>query len=591
MPRHATLNLGTVIRFVFLLLVLVIPACSDEGPLEPVPGVTGTVTNSATGAPVSGAEVRIGDAATTTGATGRFELTDLPTGLATLRCTAPGFEDFEAEITVASSSVTRDVGLARIEVFEFGDYALYVPASVSSISGLLLALGGPDTRGFSTGKPLGAPIPEVEASLQALGQGFRELAATHRLAILGTSLAGMPNNLDSDQLLLDAVQMATELSGHPELSSAPMLLYGMSGGAPQISGFTTRNSERVAGVFLKVPAGVASLTSGNPLRVPTYMVLAELDAFVDNDALIAAFEAHRGAGALWGLALEPAVPHHSLTPVQRQATINWISTILELRLPALPSASLREIAEPSGWLGDRVSGEVRPWANYPGIRSLASWLPSQTAAQHWEALVGPGSGPGLDEARLRVLHTEPAWPTIDVFVDGTQVLNDLTYRSASDYLEVEAGSRIVSFHSPQGEDEVRPTLVEGASYTAIPCCTLFPSSFVLIDDNREPSTGNTKMRVVHLAGGPEVDIYLTAPGVDLAAQTPRRALARWGDASDYLELPAGDYQVRITLPGTKTVVNDSGTLTLSAGQVRTAVTVNAAGGGEPFGFLVLEDLN
>ena len=56
-------------------------------------------------------------------------------------------------------------------------------------------------------------------------------------------------------------------------------------------------------------------------------------------------------------------------------------------------------------------------------------------------------------------------------------------------------------------------------------------------------------------------------------------------------MPAGDYQVRATLWGTKTVVIDSGTLTLGAGQVRTAFTVNTAGGGEPFGLLVLEDLN
>src|SRR4029077_4777659 len=49
----------------------------------------------------------------------------------------------------------------RIEVFEFGDFALYVPASVDLTKGLILALGGPDTRGFVTGKPMGAPNPSV----------------------------------------------------------------------------------------------------------------------------------------------------------------------------------------------------------------------------------------------------------------------------------------------------------------------------------------------------------------------------------------------------------------------------------------------
>jgi len=36
---------------------------------------------------------------------------------------------------------------------------------------------------------------------------------------------------------------------------------------------------------------------------------------------------------------------------------------------------------------------------------------------------------------------------------------------------------------------------------------------------------------------------------------------------------------------------DSGTLTLGAGQVRTVIAVDAAGGGEPYGVMVLEGLN
>ena len=42
---------------------------------------------------------------------------------------------------------------------------------------------------------------------------------------------------------------------------------------------------------------------------------------------------------------------------------------------------------------------------------------------------------------------------------------------------------------------------------------------------------------------------------------------------------------------TETVVIDSGTLTLSSGQVRTTIAVDAVGGGAPFDLLVLDDLN
>jgi hypothetical protein len=88
-----------------------------------------------------------------------------------------------------------------------------------------------------------------------------------------------------------------------------------------------------------------------------------------------------------------------------------------------------------------------------------------------------------------------------------------------------------------------------------------------------------------------VDIYVTAPAADLETTIPLLANVEFVDVADYIEAPASDYQVRVTPAGTKTVVIDSGTLTLSSGQVRTAIAVDAAGGGAPFDLLVLEDLN
>jgi len=333
-------------RWAVILSAALLPGACEGGKdlIAPTPTVTGTLTSSAT-------------------------LTTDPDGSFKLRCTAKDVGD----------------GLTRVEVFEFGDFALYVPAGVATTRGLILALGGPDTRGFVTGKPLGAPFPAVEASLQVLGGELRTLASTCGLAILGRRGA-MKNEPTSDQLLFDAVRTGAAMSGRPDLPTAPVLVYGMSSGAPQASGFTARNPERVAGLFLKVPVGVSSL-SGDALRVPTYMVQAELDAFVNNAATTAAFEGNRGAGALWARAMELGVIHHSLSSVQRQVTINWMSTILDLRLPATPADPLREIAETSGWLGDRDTGEAKRWAAYRGDRAVASWLPSNRTAKEWEIFV------------------------------------------------------------------------------------------------------------------------------------------------------------------------------------------------------------
>jgi hypothetical protein len=200
------------------------------------------------------------------------------------------------------------------------------------------------------------------------------------------------------------------------------------------------------------------------------------------------------------------------------------------------------------------------------------------------------------ESRVRVVHASPDAPDVDVLVDDAEVLGDVPYLAASDYLEVPPGQRNLKVNAAGTATTVIDadvTLTDGADYTVIaagPVSGIAP--IVLQDDNSAPAAGNVKVRAIHGApSAPAVDIYITAPGADIQAETPALTGVEFGDVADYIEAPAGDYQVRVTPTGTKTVVIDSGTLTLASGQVRTAIAVDAAGGGAPFDLLLLPDLN
>jgi hypothetical protein len=268
---------------------------------------------------------------------------------------------------------------------QFGDFALYVPANVNHVRGILVALGGPNTQGFALGTPFGAP-PAVEPALQELGAMFRELAAERGLAILGSGRWGptaYPNEPASDQLLLDGIAQAATLTGRPDLLDAPLLLYGMAVGGPQAWGFTQRNPERVTALFLKVPVSAGPLTA-KALRVPAYMVLAELDAFVNNTMLTATFQAHRAAGAPWAMAVEPGVPHHSLSSAQRELTVDWMRAIL----PLWNAGPFRQSSPRVGWLGDPATGQIAPIRTFAGDRSAASWVPTRPLAAQWAAFIG-----------------------------------------------------------------------------------------------------------------------------------------------------------------------------------------------------------
>jgi hypothetical protein len=200
------------------------------------------------------------------------------------------------------------------------------------------------------------------------------------------------------------------------------------------------------------------------------------------------------------------------------------------------------------------------------------------------------------ESRVRVVHASPDAPAVDVLLDDAEVLSDVPYLAASDYLETTDGEHNLKVNAAGTTTTVIDadvTLTDGTDYTVIASGLVAEiEPIVLEDDNTAPASGSVRVRAIHGApSAPAVDIYVTAPGADLATATPTLTNIPFGAVSDYLEVPAGEYQVRVTPTGTKIVAIDSGALTLSSGQVRTVIAVDATGGGAPFDFLVLADLN
>lgn len=207
--------------------------------------------------------------------------------------------------------------------------------------------------------------------------------------------------------------------------------------------------------------------------------------------------------------------------------------------------------------------------------------------------VGCGDDP---TARLRVVHASPDAPNVDVFVNGSSVLQNVGYKTASSYLKVKAGTDKIEVKPTGSSNAVisaSADLTSKKDYTAL--AVNFVSSIqplLLTDDNTPPTSGNVKVRIVHAApSAPAVDVYVTAPGADLLTATPVLTNVPFTGVSSYLSVPAGNYEIRVTVAGTKTVAIDSGSVTLAAGQIRTVVALDANGGGAPFTAIVLADLN
>ena len=118
-------------------------------------------------------------------------------------------------------------------------------------------------------------------------------------------------------------------------------------------------------------------------------------------------------------------------------------------------------------------------------------------------------------------------------------------------------------------DNVTVPLVENESYTLALIGRLDNDSVrqMLIPNSIDPvGADNIRVQAVNLApGAPSYDVYATSPGADLAASAPLGGVA-FREFSEPVEMPAGDYQIRVTDAGDPaTVVYDSGTLSLAEG--------------------------
>jgi hypothetical protein len=352
----------------------------------------GTVRHATQNAAIAGAAVSIGSLHTSTGADGSFTLHNVPGGFAVIRCTSPGLADYESNITVSAGTTTHDIRLAVQQVFEFfgGAFSLFVPASVTRVRGVVLALGGPDTRPFADPRrsfnlPPNVPA-ELESELMVTGTNYRVLAAREGLAILGYGNVTVAGGFEVAVWV--ALEEAAAAASRPELTNAPLLIDAISSGTPAATQLTAQNPSRVAGLALRVPLGVTNQLSPEPGSVPTYVIIAELDEIVDNNVTVATFQQVRAAGGLWALAEEPGKLHRSHSASRNDLILEWFTTILPLRESATPGAPLRTIAEESGWLGAPVTRVVSSWADYVGDKRAASWFPTQATAVRWRVFTG-----------------------------------------------------------------------------------------------------------------------------------------------------------------------------------------------------------
>jgi hypothetical protein len=203
-----------------------------------------------------------------------------------------------------------------------------------------------------------------------------------------------------------------------------------------------------------------------------------------------------------------------------------------------------------------------------------------------------------DRSWVRVVHAASDAPAVDVLANGNLVFQGLKFKDYTEYTPVPPGTYTFSVNLTGTSTTAvasGPAMLEGGNaYTFYALGKASAGTLVLMgtgDDVAAPDSHSAKIRVVHGAStAPAVDVYATAPFAPLSG-APVLSGVPFPVAGPYLRVPAGVYQARVTVAGTKTVAIDSGRLRLMGGTVRTVIALDPATEDGGFELMVLPDVN
>lgn len=368
------------------------------------------------------------------------------------------------------------------------NYVLWVPPKVKALRGIVV-----HQHGCGTGSCLSGQTGAFDLHWQALAQA-------HDCALLSPSYE-QPDKTNcqmwcdprkgSAKAFFNALEDFAEQSGHTELPTLPLAMWGHSGGGHWVGGMTLLYPERVIATWNRsgVPSFDPEETRYDPyleikpevLKVPIMVNLGTKEGVSVTNGRFkgvwpnvqAYFAKLRPMGAHIGIAIDPLTSHECGN--QRYLAMPWFDACLKMRLPKQPGEPLKMIPEGSGYLATLQTDPQQitpaiPASRYSGEHAKALWLPEATSAKAWFEFV-------VDNKITD--QTAPAKP-VDLTINGKV----LTWNSQADlqsgishFLIYRDGELLTQYPQKVTNRFGRP-LFQGLQYSDTPVQPLTEMKFV-----------------------------------------------------------------------------------------------------------------
>jgi len=262
--------------------------------------------------------------------------------------------------------------------YDKAEFRFWAPDGIARLDGILVLNPGSNGDGRA----------------QAADTTWRSWAASHKLAIVATYFTDkVPSFVEdyadvskgSGQALINAINAFASRSHHPELASAPLVLWGMSAGGEVNYELAAWIPDRVAAfVVNKGNFYYTGIASKATRAIPALLFVGNDDMEYRITAVTGIFAMNRRPGALWALVQEPNTPH----AVGRSDVMSrmFFDDVLPQRIHS-GSPSLSPMDSAKGWQGDldkKTIAAIAPGAKMPDTPTV--WLPNERMAKAWVAV-------------------------------------------------------------------------------------------------------------------------------------------------------------------------------------------------------------
>jgi hypothetical protein len=196
--------------------------------------------------------------------------------------------------------------------------------------------------------------------------------------------------------------------------------------------------------------------------------------------------------------------------------------------------------------------------------------------------VSSSGGEAIRE-KLRVVHAAQTLGKITILKDEKEIIQDLSYGAASDYIELDENAESV-FSIRVDPEFVIPVLAVEEDVTGPYKKTLLVTEvagqpvFTFIQDKTttEIPSGESRIRFVNAAASATtMDVYVTGFNTSLSGRTPVVSALAFKGTSSYFPTDPGDYRIRIAIAAASTGSSSSSTASAAASSAATSAATSS----------------